>query len=129
VDHGRNDELHLGLPADPVAVSTARRCAVLACQQWAVSAATAEMVALVVSELSSNVVGHVGGVFRLLVRRERGVVRVEVEDSLDCPPPRALKPDNSSERGRGLLMVERVARSWGCEPTADGKRMWALLAG
>jgi anti-sigma regulatory factor (Ser/Thr protein kinase) len=85
-------------------------------------------VSLIVSELAANVVRHAGGAFRLLVRMEQGTIRVEVEDQLNCPSPQALAPDNDAERGRGLLIVERVSRRWGCEPTPEGKRIWALVA-
>ena len=127
VNHGRDDELVIGLPANPTAVRTARTVVEDACRQWAVAPTPVEIVTLIVSEFATNVVRHVGGAFRLLVRHERAVIRVEVEDQLSCPPPRALEPDVAAESGRGLLMVERLAHGWGCEPTPDGKRMWALV--
>ena len=128
MEHGRNDELLIGLPAEPAAVRTARRCAQYVCRQWAVPARVGDAVSLIVSELTTNVVRHVGGAFRLLIRRESGAICVEVEDLLDCPPPQVVAADANSERGRGLLLVERVARRWGCEPIPQGKRMWALVA-
>ncbi|MFL6237936.1 MAG: ATP-binding protein [Actinomycetes bacterium] len=128
MEHGHDDELVIGLPAEDTAVRTARATAESACRQWAVATVAVEIVSLVVSELTTNVVRHVGGAFRLLVRHERGAIRVEVEDLLDCPSPRAMRLDPVAEGGRGLLLVERLARSWGCVPTEQGKRMWALIA-
>jgi anti-sigma regulatory factor (Ser/Thr protein kinase) len=120
--------VQLGLPAEASAVCTARRHAGATCDAWGLPADVTAIVLLVVSEFAGNVVRHVGGVFRLVLRREASAVCVEVEDTLDCPPPRASDPGMDAETGRGLLVVERLADRFGCVPLSDGKRMWARIA-
>jgi anti-sigma regulatory factor (Ser/Thr protein kinase) len=86
---------------------------------------------LVVSELVTNAVEHSGsgplGIdlsMELLDDRLRIVV-----DDHDPHPPVMGAADPDGERGRGLLIVDRLAEQWGWEPVAeDGKRVWCELA-
>ncbi len=47
--------------------------------------------------------------------------------------PRLLHPAGAGAEGdgqgygRGLLIVDSMADSWGCTPTADGKVTWATV--
>src|SRR2546423_15677209 len=113
----------MGLPGDVRSVRTARRYAVEFCHQAGLPDLATQLVALVVSEFSANVIRHAGGAFRLVVSREQARVTVAVEDSLDCPDPQASDPGLTAESGRGLLVVERIALRWGCERMPYGKRM------
>ncbi len=83
-----------------------------------------ERALLVVSELTTNAIVHAGGVLYLQVRHNDGQIRVEVADaSARLPGP--IKVNLTS--GRGLLMVEALAKAWGSEPRSWGKVVWAEL--
>lgn len=108
---------------DASAVKTARdaRAAVLALP---LAEDRKERAVLVVSELATNAFVHAGGVLYLQVRYDDGQVRVEVADaSPRLPGP--VKVNLTS--GRGLLMVDVLAKAWGSEPRSWGKVVWAEL--
>lgn len=85
---------------------------------------TAAAVRLIVSELATNAVVHAGSGFRVRVSRAEVGIRVEVHDPSPRPPV-VRRPEPGTIGGRGLAIVERLARAWGCEPTSAGKIVWA----
>ncbi len=80
-------------------------------------------VALVVSELCTNAVRHTHDDFRISIDRTPTTLRVAVHDHNPAPPERH-PVTSDSDHGRGLAIVERVAR-WGWQPAPDGKVVWA----
>jgi anti-sigma regulatory factor (Ser/Thr protein kinase) len=79
---------------------------------------------LVVSELVTNAVLHGHGPVELMIRRTTDSIRVEVFDAEQALPT-LLDPGPTDLHGRGLLLVDNVARSWGAEPIPDdGKHVW-----
>lgn len=88
----------------------------------------AEDVLLLVSELVGNACLHAGGVRDLVLRRGPGRLRIEVGDGSPEHPRRLWTAGAALPGGHGLLILERLARSWGWEPYADGrngKTVWA----
>lgn len=82
--------------------------------------------ALCISELASNCALHARTDFSVRLLLEQDRVRLEVTDgSPRVPLQRAYATDATT--GRGLLLLEECASSWGVEPTADGKTVWVLL--
>lgn len=82
---------------------------------------------LVVSELVTNAVLHAGpGGVDLSVTLTDTAVRIEVVDASPSLPV-ARPPTDDRTNGRGLLLVDAVAGSWGAELGRDGKRVWAVL--
>jgi DNA-binding NarL/FixJ family response regulator len=83
-----------------------------------------DTITLLVSELVTNAVIHGGGEVEVLVRLMPGTVRVAVMDTSDTPlAPRAAAEEDVS--GRGLALVESLARRWGVDPVAGGgKAVW-----
>lgn len=78
---------------------------------------------LCVSEVVTNAVRHAQTSARLTVSRDRDIVTVEVSDaSPDLPVRRPASA--SSTTGRGLQILDQLARRWGARPTADGKVVW-----
>jgi serine/threonine-protein kinase RsbW len=86
----------------------------------------------VTSELVSNAIQHVCGdgtetVGVTLARvRDPDAVTVVVTDSSPAGPVRR-EPSYSSERGRGLLVVEELSACWGWNLEDGGKAVYAVL--
>ncbi|MFI6146928.1 ATP-binding protein [Streptomyces sp. NPDC051109] len=88
----------------------------------------AEDVLLLVSELVGNACLHAGGPRELVLRRSPSRLRIEVGDGSPEHPRRLRNTGPAFPGGHGLLILERLARSWGCEPYGDGrpgKTVWA----
>jgi anti-sigma regulatory factor (Ser/Thr protein kinase) len=82
---------------------------------------------LVVSELVTNALMHGEGSLVLRASIEDSSVHVSVTDSGDSLPE-VLPLDPSRIGGLGLIVVGRVATSWGVAPFPGGKKVWAALA-
>ncbi|MEU5385035.1 ATP-binding protein [Kitasatospora cineracea] len=84
---------------------------------------------VITSELVTNAVRHSkGAMLTVAVHADpaRRLAMVEVFDgSLILPQARTVGPD--AEAGRGMFLVERLARDHGAERTDAGKRVWAEL--
>ncbi|MFF4929265.1 ATP-binding protein [Streptomyces griseofuscus] len=127
------------LSSTPRGARLARRLAVAQLDGWgyAHDSETTEAVALVVAELAANAVthGHVPGRdFELRLARDAHGIRIEVSDTRsECQPPgpgNVTPPSRLAESGRGLLLVDAVARCWEVvdkEPP-PGKTVRALVA-
>ena len=82
-----------------------------------------DAVELLTSELVTNAVVHAGSEPRLALILLPDRIRVEVHDT-DPTLPTQREPDAASASGRGLLLLERLAASWGVEAADDGKTVW-----
>ena len=87
---------------------------------------TAWTAAQVVSELATNCTLHARSDFVVRLSVEGDCVRVEAVDGA-AGGLRARQYSSTATTGRGLRIVESLARSWGVTPTEDGKTVWALL--
>lgn len=86
-----------------------------------------DAIVLCVSELVTNAIDHAAPPYQLTVTRAPDRLRIEVADaSVRLPVLRTAS--TLSERGRGNFILERVATSWGVEPTQSGKTVWAEFA-
>ncbi|SDI26491.1 PAS domain S-box-containing protein [Sinosporangium album] len=61
--------------------------------------------------------------FTLRLRRGAKAVWVEVFDQ-DLRLPRIRSAGENDEGGRGLYLVDQLARRWGSRPTREGKAVW-----
>jgi anti-sigma regulatory factor (Ser/Thr protein kinase) len=94
----------------------------------------ADDAALLVSELATNAVIHAGSEYTITIRRQGGVIRVEVADG-SAATARRCHYSPTSGTGRGLGMVEDLASGWGVEEAvaaagadkAEGKVIWFEL--
>lgn len=86
-----------------------------------------EAALLLTSELVTNAVLHAAGTINVDVDLDLTAVRVEVGDtSAERPHPRDATPEATS--GRGLHLVEAMARAWGVDRQRDdGKIVWFEL--
>ncbi|MFI8932120.1 ATP-binding protein [Streptomyces sp. NPDC053474] len=114
-------------------------------QAWSVTGEAADIAVLVVSELVTNAVRHSGGSLfespgpvSYVVIHEHELERVvlalwkspsrlliEVADADDCPPVPECDLAWDAESGRGLMLIEAIAKQWGYyQPPIGGKIVW-----
>lgn len=118
------------LPCDPAAAGAARTLVSQVLDTWG-CAHLADPALLVTSEFVSNAVRHSrqdadGRGFLLHLRCGAHAIWVEVHDA----DPRLPSPRRTSaldDGGRGLQIVDVIARRWGARRTSTGKALWAEL--
>jgi anti-sigma regulatory factor (Ser/Thr protein kinase) len=89
-------------------------------------------VRLCATELVTNVIDHVGAGTPVTVRvsgSPHGHTRVEVTDPDPRALPTLLSATGTAESGRGLALVDQLARRWGVDQGADRKTVWCELGG
>ena len=126
------DELAAGAPrwaqeydAAPHTVAEVRRLARCALEET--GAPQLPELDLVVTELAANAVRHANTRYRVAIEVRPDAVVVEVHDACERLPERRT-PAPTEGGGRGLLIVESVARRWGVKPLGEqGKTVWAEL--
>jgi anti-sigma regulatory factor (Ser/Thr protein kinase) len=117
----------LDLPPTSASVTAARRIAVDLLRVWR-APHDLDDVALLVTELVTNVVDHVGGDDTFTVELALGgdSLTIGVVDGSAVKP--VVRELNSDEpRGRGMRMVQAIADTWGIEDHHGGKRVWLTL--
>ena len=108
--------------ASPDSVADARQLARTALQETGTQVPELE---LVLSELAANAVRHACTQYRVEIEVRPEVVFVGVRDSSPALPHKR-EPEPGAGGGRGLLIVEALARRWGVlEFEDDGKTVWA----
>ncbi|MYS15967.1 SpoIIE family protein phosphatase, partial [Streptomyces sp. SID4982] len=114
------------LDAEDAAPGKARRLARAALADWGLEELT-DSVELLVSEVVTNAVRYtVRPVTLRLLRTD--VLRCEVGD--DVPQlPRLCQARATDEGGRGLYLVNKLARRWGATRLSVGKVVWFELHG
>jgi anti-sigma regulatory factor (Ser/Thr protein kinase) len=81
---------------------------------------------LVVSELVTNAVRHGRAPIRMVLELAGSLLRVTVIDSAPRELDLRLRtPGPESMNGRGLLLVDAVARRWGINADDREKAVWA----
>ncbi|MCX5605958.1 ATP-binding protein [Streptomyces phaeochromogenes] len=96
-------------------------------RSWGLSG-LADEAELVVTELATNVLKHVGeGSAATLVLESCALgIRVEIHDTSHTVPLLA-EAGCTAECGRGLHLLAEMARDWGAIATASGKAVWCEL--
>ncbi|MEU7488083.1 ATP-binding protein [Streptomyces sp. NPDC042319] len=116
---------------EPVSVREAREFALDTLAEWDV-VDRHDDIQLCLSELATNALLHGGGDhehvcgFWVLISVADHVLRVEVRDSGLGTPGKRM-PDDSSDSGRGLLLVSECADGWGVESGERSKAVWAVF--
>jgi len=119
------------LPAEAESVSRARTVVTEALDRWGLLTVPggdelASTATLLVSELVTNAVRHSRADVEIQIRRGETSVWIEVEDD-DTRPPRLRHASPDDEGGRGLVLVQELASSWGSRSTETGKVVWLRL--
>ncbi|MFE1878926.1 ATP-binding protein [Streptomyces diastatochromogenes] len=118
----------LPFQAAPAEVPLLRRAAVKQLNRWGMPVAPDEA-ELLVTELATNVVKHVGeGTSAALILEWSGErLRLEVHDKSPALP--TLKKSGCAEEcGRGLHLLAALAVDWGTVLTAAGKAVWCEIS-
>ncbi|MEV0010116.1 ATP-binding protein [Streptomyces sp. NPDC047973] len=85
---------------------------------------------LLLSELVTNALIHTRNGAVVTVTTAAGRVRVEVRDFVPGQEPAPYVPNaDDGTHGRGLLLVQNLADSWGVTAQALGKVVWFELGG
>ncbi|MGW2177815.1 ATP-binding protein [Streptomyces sp. NPDC001732] len=127
--HDNNSRFRSVLPfeAEPAAVRDLRRGVRGQLAEWRLSA-VAEEAELVVSELATNVIKHVGKgtAATLVLEVVEDRLRIELHDkSYRVPVLGSAACDD--ECGRGLHLLVGMTADWGTLLTATGKSVWCEL--
>ena len=126
-----HDWTALALRASPQAASHFRRHAVGAARRWGLHHEAGETVEACVSELVTNAIVHGVGrdVLMMLYFTGDSVLTEVFGHAVDEPAIPATARSDNAESGRGLLIVETLAKDWGSENTGHGLlRVWASIA-
>ncbi|WP_262387242.1 SpoIIE family protein phosphatase [Streptomyces sp. TRM49041] len=119
-----SDVAYWFLEPEDAAPGRARRLARRALTRWGLEELT-DSVELLVSEVVTNAVRYASRPVTLRLLRTE-VLRCEVGD--DSPQlPRQRRARDTDEGGRGLFLVNRLARRWGATRLSTGKVVWFEL--
>ncbi|MER5767716.1 SpoIIE family protein phosphatase [Streptomyces sp. NPDC001985] len=119
-----SDVAYWFLEPEDAAPGRARRLARRALSRWGLEEMS-DAVELLVSEVVTNAVRYAERPVTLRLLRT-DVLRCEVGD--DSPQlPRQRKARDTDEGGRGLFLVNRLARRWGATRLSSGKVVWFEL--
>jgi anti-sigma regulatory factor (Ser/Thr protein kinase) len=130
--HSRPMLTHLELAALPSAVACARGHVRSVAHEWGLAelADTAELIA---SEIVTNAVQASGRlrtagppVVQLQVTSDGKSLGVGVWDASPAMPVRQ-EAGTGDDSGRGLMIIDALAKDWGCYQEAGGKVVWAMI--
>jgi len=106
------------------AARQARNMATEACSRWDLPDLIAPA-SVIAGELVTNVVDHANTMATLRISLRQRFVTIGVRDG-STEEPRRVPPGPLG--GRGLMLVEAMAHSWGWLPVEGGKVVWASLS-
>ncbi|MEU8618183.1 SpoIIE family protein phosphatase [Streptomyces sp. NPDC048623] len=114
---------------EPEHIATAREQVRQLLHDWN-DADQVDSAVLMVSEMVTNVLVHTDGdallVAEVACRGEARRLRVEVSDASD-ELPHKRHPGELASSGRGLILMEMLAHTWGVDPRGEGKSIWFEL--
>ncbi len=119
-----------GWPPTPTAAAAARAFVREVCRYWQIArpdATVTDRAVLLANELVTNAVVHAHTELRLRLELRGDRLHIAVRDG----SPRLLRlvaPDGQAEGGRGLWLIEQLARAWGVNPHPEGgKVVWCVI--
>ncbi|MFI7213864.1 ATP-binding protein [Micromonospora maritima] len=118
--------LDVELPPVVEAAREARALVTERCIRWGLPE-LAEPACIAVTEMVGNVVAHAATPMTLRLAPRGSALHVAVRDHAAGRPTYAGPAPVDSVGGRGLLLIDVVARRWGSTPLPDGKVVWCVL--
>jgi anti-sigma regulatory factor (Ser/Thr protein kinase) len=120
------------LPYAPASIAVARQRLAADLMAAGIFAGAVGDAVLVVSELLSNAIRHArplpDSTVQVAWALDDDAVEVAVSDGGATTRPTHAQPTVSSLGGRGLDIVEYLARTWGVRSDGGGLTVWAVLA-
>ncbi|MFG1676499.1 ATP-binding protein [Micromonospora sp. NPDC049282] len=114
------------LPPVAEAAREARSLIVDGCARWGLPELV-EPACIAVTEMVNNVVAHALTPMTLRLAQRGDALHAAVRDHAVGRPAYAGPAPVDSVGGRGLLLIDTVARHWGSTPLPDGKVVWCVL--
>ncbi|MDP9241004.1 MAG: ATP-binding protein [Actinomycetota bacterium] len=119
-------EVRAEFEGDPRRVADARRLTEGTLAAWGL-ADLGHTAALLVSELVTNAILHARSGVVIVLRHGSDEIRIEVLDTSPLPPRvRHFRADAGT--GRGVRLLDTLARRWGVERESGGKTVWFTLS-
>lgn len=118
----------IGVDLEPVvdAAGEARHLVADGCARWNLPELVGPA-SITITEMVNNVVAHARTPMTVRLARGHGALHAGVRDHcLDHPTFRGAVPVGATG-GRGLLVINALARRWGATELDDGKLVWAIL--
>jgi serine/threonine-protein kinase RsbW len=117
-----------GFPGQPEHVSDVRRFVLDAL----VGSNFADDAALLSSELATNAIRHTAsggesGTFQVTAFWHSGAIIIAVTDGGAATIPALCSPGSLDSTGRGLSLVDAIARQWGFHGNGHGRTVWFEL--
>jgi anti-sigma regulatory factor (Ser/Thr protein kinase) len=117
----------LPLPPHPIASPQAHQVLKWALADWRIESTAADNARIVLGELVTNAYQHSRDVFTLTLNLHNDRILIEVWDCTDAVPEVAM-PDDHAVNGRGVFMVDALAKEWGVRHEEQGgKTVWATI--
>ncbi|MEV0975769.1 ATP-binding protein [Streptomyces sp. NPDC049915] len=123
----RHQEAVVALPAEVGWVPVARHCIVAVLAQWRIPSADRETAELIVGELAANAAEHGHHDMTVRVSLHAGVLWISVTDSGAPARPRPGEDADPDVHGRGLAIVELLARQVLVHQSSLGRRVDVAL--
>lgn len=114
-------------PGHPAQVAHARRFV----QRTLAAHGPAADAALLTSELATNAIQHTatgqGGTFEIIICQRPATVRIAVIDAGSPAIPAPAPHGHLNDSGRGLALVDALARQWGQQGNRHARAVWFEL--
>lgn len=108
------------------AARQARELVTTGCQRWGMPMLV-DPACIALTEMVNNVVAHARTPMTVRLAPQDSTLHLAVRDhSSRLPTFAGLSPPNRAG-GRGLLLIDTVARRWGSSAIPDGKVVWCVL--
>lgn len=119
--------LAVNLRPESGAPAIARQLATATCEAYGVDPEACHTAALLVSELVTNAVIHARTRVRLELHQATPRLWVGVTDQDEKSQVQVQRCSPLARHGRGLEIVDSLARDWGVDRTASTKTVWFEL--